>query len=425
MAFSFKREIIGNGIGFSEIISPIFKTNSVRIQFNFPLSPETYHDNSVAGSILGCCNSKYPTIAEFSKKLNTLYGAGIYSESGRNVDTQYICTYMNTIDDKFALEGEKLFDDTLDVNFDCIFSPETENGEFENSIFSFKKKDAVDSLEAEINDKRNYALIKASQIAYRGEISHLKEYSEKEGIEKVTPESAYEKYQDVLKNSQIEVFYVGAEPNPELKEKIKSVFSYERNVPICNYRSFSPLKPEPEYVTERMKNVLQSKMVMVFKSENTDFFAMYVLNAIFGGSTTSKLFSNVREKMSLCYYCASRYNQGKGSLIVDSGIEEQNIEKAETEILRQFENIKNGDFTDDEINSAVLFLVNAYNSITDSAGSLIAWYLKQITDGGEILSPAETAERIKAVTRERIIEAAKSFTLDTVYVLTAEKEEEE
>ena len=422
MAVSFKREIIGNGIGFSEITDPKFKTNSVRIQFNFPLNPETYHNNLVAGSILGCCNSKYPTIADFSKKLDKLYGAGIYSESGRYVDTQYICTYMNTINDKFALEGEKLFDDTLDVTFDCIFSPETENGAFESSIFNFKKKDALDSLEAEINDKRNYALIKASQIAYKGEISNLKEYSEKEGIEKVTAQSAYEQFQNMLKNSQIEVFYVGAEPNPELKEKIKSAFSYERNIPVCNYKSFSPVKPEPEYVTEKMKNVLQSKMVMVFKSECTDFFAINVLNAIFGGSTTSKLFSNVREKMSLCYYCASRYSQGKGSLLVDCGIEEQNIEKAETEIIRQFESIKNGDFTDEEIDNAVLFLVNAYNSISDTAGSLIAWYMKQVTED-EILSPAETAEKIKAVTRERIIDVAKSFTLDTVYVLTAEKEE--
>ena len=166
-------------------------------------------------------------------------------------------------------------------------------------------------------------------------------------------------------------------------------------------------------------NVVQSKMVLGFKSENYDEAPMTVMAALYGGTANSKLFKNVREKLSLCYYCAARANRATRSLKVDCGVESENIEKARAEILRQLDLIKSGEVTDDEVRETKLALVNALKTTADSPSTLSAWYLTRILSGN-LNSPDEQIQRLNAVTKEEIIKAAQSLKLDTVYVLTTE-----
>lgn len=160
-------------------------------------------------------------------------------------------------------------------------------------------------------------------------------------------------------------------------------------------------------------------MVLAFKGKSDDFDAVRLMNTIFGATPFSKLFINVREKQSLCYYCTSQYNRFKKTLMVDCGIEEENIEKTEKEIIKQLEDIKNGEFSDEDISNSVLSIINSLKGVGDTSTSYINWYFGCLANG-ELLEPSESVEKIKAVTRERIIEAAKSFELDTVYVMRGE-----
>ena len=159
---------------------------------------------------------------------------------------------------------------------------------------------------------------------------------------------------------------------------------------------------------------------MAFKSECTNAPAMKLMNSVFGGTPFSKLFLNVREKLSLCYYCSSGYNDRKGVLFVDSGVEHANIEKAKAEILNQLKAVQNGEFTDEEINNSRLSMINSLRGVTDGARSIAEWYFKQ-SYAGQSLSPEDEIERLKSVTKEDIIAAAKSLSLDTVYVLTGKE----
>ena len=181
----------------------------------------------------------------------------------------------------------------------------------------------------------------------------------------------------------------------------------------------------PESVTEKM-DVKQGKLVMGFTSrmsgDDDVSLPLMVMTGIFGGGPYSRLFSNVREKMSLCYYCASTFIASKNTLMIDSGIEKKNFEKAEKAINEQFEEIKRGNFTDDEINNAVLSILNSIKGVGDTPTSYIAWYFKCLCRG-EIIEPDEEAERIKSVTRQQIIDCANSFRADTVYIMTGIEEE--
>ena len=165
--------------------------------------------------------------------------------------------------------------------------------------------------------------------------------------------------------------------------------------------------------------VAQSKLnigLRMGKAAMDDPFAARVFNAVYGGTATSKLFANVRERLSLCYYCASSVDYQKNVMFVYSGIETENYEKARDEIFNQLELVKKGDFSDEELSNAVASLVDSYVQIGDSLGSLIAHRVSSDLLGIS-LSREEQIEQIKSVTRERVIAVAQDITADTVYLL--------
>ncbi len=144
--------------------------------------------------------------------------------------------------------------------------------------------------------------------------------------------------------------------------------------------------------------------------------ACTILSGLFGGTPVSKLFTNVREKMSLCYYCASAYVHSKGTILVDSGVENENVGILTEEVINQLDMIKKGDFTDEELTNTKLALINNIKSVSDSPSSLIGWYFAGYYKGN-IISPEQGIKDILSVTREQLTEAANSFSLDTVYVM--------
>ncbi len=421
----YSRKDLEGSIGYTTIIDPKFKTERVKVIFLTPLDGNTASQNAMAAGIIGSSNSKYKNISEITEKLNSLYGANINIEVSKLSDIQRLEVCVSSICSKYALEGEDIGKEVISILLDCIFSPnsctnaQTGKKEFAAEPFGFRKKDLLDTIDSEINNKRVYALMQAEKSAYIGEKSAFSPYGTKETANAVTPQSAYEAYEKLLRNAQIEIYYVGPEKNELAEKMITEAFSgIEREPENVVFNSPSPLKQEVCRTEEKL-DVNQCKMVMVLKSESEDDDAIRLMNVIFGATPFSKLFANVREKQSLCYYCASRYNRFKKAITVDCGIEEENIEKTEKEILNQLDEIKNGNFSEEEVKNSVLSVINALKAVGDTTSSYIGWYFGCYANG-RMITPQQDAERISAITREQIIEAARSFKLDTVYVMRGE-----
>lgn len=416
---NYSRKIIADGIGYSTVIDPKFKTNKVQVMFITDLLEETASANALAAGIIGSSNSRYKNISEITAKLNSLYGANINVDVVKQGDFQKLCVGVTSIHNRYALEKEDISGEVLDILLNCIFSPNAENGEFGAEPYEFRKKDLLDSIEAEINNKRGYALIQTQRCAFKGENSENTSYGTKQTAEAVTSAMAYKAYKKLLSDAQIEIYFVGPEENKNAEEKISKAFAaIQRNPVNHSFVNFSPVKENVCRNEEKM-DVNQCKMVMAFKSDCKDRYAMKLMNTVFGGTPFSKLFLNVREKLSLCYYCAAGYNHLKGTVFVDCGIEEENIEKTQLEILNQLEEVKKGNFSDEDVNNSILSIINSLKGVGDTPASYINWYYGCFVNG-EILSPAESVERYKAVTREQIIAAAESLKLDTVYVMKGE-----
>lgn len=411
------RRKIADGVYFSSITDKRYKKNLISVAFSTQLSEETATENVIVPLLLTKCNSKLPSYKAFNNKMSRLYASGIGGTTGRQYDLQTISFGAYYLDDVYALAGEKMTELMTDILIDCLTSPVTENGVFTAKFIELEKKTAIDNIETAINDKRSYAIERAMKTICKGEPASVCSYGTVEKAKLITPDSAYKAYRRMLETMPCEIICTGCSDFDGVAEKFAAAFEKAGRHDIENTTiALSPVKTQTEEVTERL-TVNQSKLVLGFKSHSDDDAALVLLQKIFGGTTSSKLFQNVREKMSLCYYCSAARNDLKGIMLVNSGVENENIEKTKEAVIDQLEEIKNGSFTDEDINFAEMAIKNDFKSVADSVGNVSNWYFDCIRKN-DIVTPEEKLERYLGVSKERIIAAAKSMVLDSVYVLT-------
>ncbi len=415
------RRKIADGVYFSSITDKRYKKNLISVAFSTQLSEDTATENVIVPLMLTKCNSKLPSYKAFNNRMSRLYASNIGGTTGRQYDLQTISFGAYYLDDVYALAGEKMTDIMTDILIDCLTSPVTENNVFSAKFTELEKKTAIDNIETAINDKRSYAIERAMRTICKGEPASVCSYGTIEKAQQITPESAYKAYRRMLETMPCEIICTGCSDFDGVAEKFAAAFEKAGRHDIeTTSISRSPIKDKTEEVTERL-TVNQSKLVLGFKSHSDDDAALVILQKIFGGTTSSKLFQNVREKMSLCYYCSAARNDLKGIMLVNSGVENENIEKTRNAVVDQLDEIKNGNFTDEDINFAEMAIKNDFKSVADSAGNVSNWYFDCIRKN-DIVTPEEKLERYLGVSKGRIIDAAKSMVLDSVYVLTGNEE---
>lgn len=417
------RRKIADGVYFSSITDKRYKKNLISVAFSTQLSEDTATENVIVPVLLTKCNSKLPTYKAFNNKMSRLYASGIGGTAGRQYDLQTISFGAYYLDDIYALSREKMTGIMTDILIDCLTSPVTENDVFSEKFVELEKKTVIDNIETAINDKRSYAIERAMKTICKGEPASVCSYGTVEKAKLITPDSAYKAYRRMLETMPCEIICTGCSDFEGVAEKFAAAFEKAGRHDIENTTiALSPVKTQTEEVTERL-TVNQSKLVIGFKSHSDDDAALVLLQKIFGGTTSSKLFRNVREKMSLCYYCSAARNDLKGIMLVNSGVENENIEKTKEAVIDQLEEIKNGNFTNEDINFAEMAIKNDFKSVADSAGNVSNWYFDCIRKN-DIVTPEEKLGRYLGVSKERIIAAAKSMVLDSVYVLTGNENRE-
>lgn len=419
----YKRTELADNIGYSSVIDEKFKTSFLTVRFITVLDKNTASANALGISSLSTSSKRYETIAKLNEKLSALYGASLSTFTRKRGDVQILGMSSSWINSRFAIDGEDLDGEMLEIVRGCIFEPNAHDGQFVADTFRITKKDLIDRIDAELNNKRGYAVSRASETAFVGEPAENACCGSKESAEAVSAAEAFAAYRKLLETSQIEIFYVSSEDNSRIPEMFRSSFAgIERAAEKVEFESLSPVKAEIAEIQDEF-NVNQCKMVMSYKSDCKDEYALRLVSTILGETPVSKLFVNVREKLSLCYYCACRLISSKGTLMIDSGVEKNNIGKAKDEIQAQLDEICRGNITDDELQSAFLTFGNSLSQIGDTPSSYEGYYFERFCSGN-IISPAEHLEKYLSVTKERIVEAAKSLKPDSVYLMLSKEEAE-
>lgn len=418
MKYSFNKLNISEGTELCNITAEGFKSACVTISFVLPLG-EKASLFALVPNVLTRSSEKYADVTAIEKKLALLYGAELIADVTKTGDSQVIKLAVSCIDDRFAFDGESITAECCELLFELIFKPRLVNGVFVADEVASEKRLLAERLSAEMSDKRIYAKNRCEEIMFAGEAYGIHRLGSVEAINAITPETLYGAYKEMLKTAKIVVCASGRADFGAVKSLTEKYISgLNRKVDDIT-TLYVPAATKEKYEKEQ-ENVKQGKLVMGFRLGMTEaddcYAARRIMVDLFGGSPHSKLFTVVREKMSLCYYCSARMIRQKGVMFVQSGIESYNEEKAKTAILQQLEEIKNGNFTDEDLLNSVKALEDSFKSVSDSPEALDGWFMSQCVSG-DYKYPEEFIEQFKSVTREDVIKAAKEVTLDTVFML--------
>ena len=401
-------------------------TTSVSFNFYLPLKRETAAAYALLPFIMTTCGEKYPDFSVLNYKLNRLYGAQLDAAAEKLGDYQLLKMRISVINDKYTFESESLIKQACEMLLSLIFEPKAENGAFAADDLAREKRKAIEHIKGEISEKRIYAKNRLIEEMFKGDAYGVPKCGTADDVEAVTGETLYSAWKDLLKKAFIRIQVIGAALPQRLFEDIAERFDGIKRDDItdCKINSAAKERETPVSVTERM-DVKQGKLVMGFSSrmsgDDDVSLPVMIMTDIFGGGPYSRLFSNVREKMSLCYYCSASSVRQKGLITVESGVEKENAEKAEKAIISQLDIVKNGEFSDFEFNSSLKSICDSLNTYNDSQVSLDTWYALK-ANNSTLYSPEDIAERIKQITREDVVNAAKGVKLHTVYRLLPKEE---
>ena len=421
----YNRHRIADEVYFTSITDKKFKVNSITVNFITEMTHNAA-ENAVLDRMLTKCCEKYDTMAKLNRRLSELYSAGL-NYSVISYDDYQVCSLSaNVLDNRYALEGEDILRETADILLGCIFAPYLENGAFPEQSLDIEKQNQIDDNDSEINDKTRYAHFKALETGFTGEPAALRWGGTNEEVGAVTAKTAMNAYRRMISETRAEIICVGESSFDGLDKVFADAFSkVERRVKPLPESKISPLKNEVARVNENL-DIEQSKLVMLYKTELRKPYPLIVMKGLYGGTESSKLFLNVREKMSLCYYCYAGLLYGKGTVNVECGVAPENIGKTEKECANQLGEIVKGNFTDEELEFAKLYIINSYRSMNDTVSGIGGKCLTSILTPELDVDVEERVRGIAAVTREEIIEAAASLKLDTVFTLMpGEKEADE
>jgi predicted Zn-dependent peptidase len=404
------------GLGLTYISDSRFKSNLIKINFLTPATDKNASENSFITRVLSRKTAKYPNPRDLQKAVEKLYGAGINGSASLIGDAHVASFSVSVIDDKYALENEELTLNAATLLAECLENPLW--AELDADI-----KSQCDDIAAAVNDKRQYARIKANQIIFGAEPARVFPEGTIKLVEDISPKNIALAYEELFRTANIEIICAGRTDFNTLSATFTDLFTrlfgkYSRQFISAPITSPSALKSAPETVSEPM-DITQSKLVLGLKTNtpiNSNVYALQLANKIYGGGVSSKLFLNVREKQSLCYYCSSAFDRLKGVMTVQSGVDNENLEKAETALIAELDSVKKGNFTDEDVTAALVSIKNDFKQAADSKNVLATRGFSQVYRN-DFTSINEEIAVYEDVKKDDIIAAANSFVLDSVYKL--------
>ena len=401
-----------------------FKQGALSIQIVRPQSREEAAMNALIPTVLlrGCEGA--PDLRTITNKLDELYGASVSTMVRRVGDYQATGLYCAFLEDRFAMTDDRILEPMVEFLGQLLLKPLMEDGGFDSTFVAGEKKNLIATIESELNDKRAYAMGRLLRTMCRADSFGVPRLGDKEQVAVIDPKTLYRHYQHILSTSRIELFYVGSTCGETVAALLKKMLGAIDRKYICPAPQMPFRDGGGSDATEQM-DAAQSVLCMGFVTDITstreEFAAMQVLNTLFGAGMTSKLFQQVREKMSLCYAIGSGYYGSKGIVTVSAGIDRQKEALVRREVLNQLEACCHGEITPEELAAAKEALLSSLRGIHDSPASIESYYSTHQLSGA-FRSPRAYMAQIEAVTMDDVIAAAKTVKPHTTYFLKGVQE---
>ncbi len=422
MSINLNRTEIGEGayINFAE--TKKHKTNYMSVYFFSELTKKSATYCKLISQILPRGTEKYPTARLFNRALDACYGTEIDVYSLKHGETQGLCVTVTALADRFALEsGSSIMEEAAELAAEMIFSPFIKDGGFDEGILAGEKVNAKDAISARINNKAEYAKHKLISHMCENEKYSIDALGYEDMIDEATGKDLYEFYKEFIKSARIEICFFGDSDPNKLSDKWREILSsQERAVKPLDETVFINDVPEIRTLKEEM-DITQSHLLMGYRTDcapdSDEIHTLSLYNAILGGSLTSKLFMNVREKKSLCYTVSSALLSSKGLMRIYAGVDKDKCSFAIAETDHQIKQIERGNITDEELRDAKITLISSLRGLEDSPGSMAGWFLQHILAGRADRTPDSVAAIIDSLTKEDVVRISRRVSFDTLYIL--------
>ena len=408
-----------DSLSLTSIKTDKFKTGMISFSLAMPLSARQTAYGLLLSGVMRRGSEDYPSMALLNRRLDELYATSIEIKHARFGKNEVFLLSAEILDNAFISDGTDVLDGTAEVVSQLLLHPLTEGNGFSKSAVEREKITVCDAIRAEINNPKAYASNRCAELMHSGDGDFATVKQMLEIIEGADEVSLYAHYKYLIENAKLEIFYVGSEEHEYVADIIRRRFSEFGGRQIA----LNPVKAEaPTDLTEVTEpfDASQGKLCMGFRigvcADSEDYFAAVLFNEIFGGSPASKLFMNVRERLGLCYYCASSYDAYLGNVTVSSGIDVSDLDITRSEILAQLNAIKAGDISDAELDAAKRSIAHWYRQMYDYPFELFAFYSTRRMFGIDA-SPEEYLKKFEAVTKEQIIRVSQKVELNAVYFL--------
>jgi len=404
------------GVYLTAVQTEKFKSSCLSVNLLRNLNAQTASQNAMLPSILRRGTQDYPNMEQYAARQDELYGAKITPMVRKKGEVQCIGLQADFVDGTYTPDGEAQLQNVLSLLCDTLLLPVQDGKKFQTDYFDSEQSNLVDKIDALINNKIGYARHAATALMCSHEAYGIHSLGQRDVASNITNEQLYQAWQDVLATSQIEIFYCGTVPRARIEGLLRrKLEALPRSVLEITSTQIVPAAQKTRTHEERM-DVGQGNLVLGFRTPLDDFPAAFMANMVYGGSLTGKLFVNVRERLSLCYFAQSVIDKWKGIMFVQAGIDFGQYDKALKEILEQWKKCCDGDITQDEMTAAFNTVETLYTAVEDSPFELEEFALGQAV-GGFKYSAGEFIELCRAVTVEQVAQAAQGMSLDTVYFL--------
>ena len=426
----FNRTELMPGVFLSHLRSDKFKTACMSVTLLTQLRRETAAMNAVIPFVLRRGTTRYSDMEQLSRRMDELYGAAVEPVVRRIGEIQCIGFYGSFPEPDYLPGGEALLGDTCALMAQLLLDPVTRGGLLLPQYVDSEREKLLDIIRSRMNDKRSYALTRCIEEMCCYEDFAVSRFGSESEAENIHYKKLTRHYRELIQTCPVEIFYCGKTDFKAVTAAMRDAFSAmprgEIDYDIGTDLRMNAVEDHVRFVEEEM-DVTQGKLVLGFRlgecMEEPDIPALYVFNAVYGSGATSKLFMNVREKLSLCYYASSAVYLHKGIMLVSSGIEFDKLDAARDEILAQLDSVRRGEITDDELRSAKKSVASDLRAVQDSIGELEGFYLSQALDGLDY-GPAELAALAEDVTKEDVQAIAESIECDLIYFLKGSGEED-
>ncbi len=412
---------IAPGVTLRALFTDKFKTGCFSVNFLRPHCRQSASLDALLPSVLLRATEKYPDIRSISMQLDELYGATFGTLVRRKGESKLIGFYADFIEDCFLPDGEAVFQPMVDFAEEVLLHPFLEDGCFCERFVEGEKQNLINAIESNLNDKRAYATRQMLSHMCADEAYGVPRLGYVEDVQKITAQALWEHYQKVLKTSRIEIFYAGRQSAERVAAAFAPMFRRNETDFVATKTQVIGTVNETKEITEAL-DVTQGKLVIGLRTgitcEDADFPALMLLNAVYGTGMTSKLFVNVREKRSLCYYASSSYDKYKGTMVISSGIAFENYEIAKKAIFDELEACKCGNISEKEIETARNQVLSALRMSMDAAVRLDDFYIGMAV--ADAMDLPQLMQKISELTVDDLAQAAAKIKPDTIYFLKGE-----